>query len=114
VRDRLRDDHPTWSADKLDDTVNAAVIIAVVITIIFFVLWLWLAGKVGKGRNWARIVTWVLCALGVLNALTGLGGDSSALTKVVSAIGALISIAIIVLLALAPSNQYFAQNRRAH
>ncbi len=71
TKDTLKKDilkhHHSYSASKLDDTVNSAVAIGVVIGIIFIVLYVLLALQVGKGKNWARIVTWVLAGLGVLS-----------------------------------------------
>lgn len=96
-----------YSAQKLDDAVNAAIAIGIVIGIIFTVLYVLLALQVGKGKNWARIVTWVLAGLGVLSGLVSLGQPEPALSRVLSIIGLLIDIAIIVFLAQKPSNEYF-------
>ncbi|MDT4963039.1 MAG: hypothetical protein QOF87_2686 [Pseudonocardiales bacterium] len=96
-----------YSAQKLDDVVNAAVTIGIVIGLIFTVLYILLALQVGKGKNWARIVTWVLASLGVLSGLAALAQPEPALSRILSIIGLLVDIAIIVLLAQRPSNEYF-------
>ncbi len=100
-----------YSTQKLDDVVNAAITIGIVIGIIFTILYVLLALQVGKGKNWARIVTWVLAGLGVLSGLLSLGQPEPALSRVLSIIGLLIDIAIIVLLAMKPSNEYFRRPR---
>jgi hypothetical protein len=96
-----------YSAQKLDDVVNAAITIGIVVGIIFTVLYVLLALQVGKGKNWARIVTWVLASLGVISGLASFAQPEPALSRVLAIIGLLIDIAIIVLLAQRPSNEYF-------
>jgi hypothetical protein len=63
---------------------------------------------VRKGKNWARIVTWVLSGLSVLGGISSLFGAGTGLEKTVTVIGLLIDIGIIVFLAMRPSNQYFS------
>ena len=111
VRNAIRDQHPEYSADKLDRLANNAVTAGVIIGIVFLVLYVLLAVQVARGRNWARIVTWIVSALGVLGLLS-VFGESSGGTKIVSVISGLLAVGIIVLLALAPSNQYFAAGPR--
>jgi hypothetical protein len=48
--------------------VYAAVAIGVAFGVIFIVLYVLLALQVQKGKNWARIITWILAAFGVLTA----------------------------------------------
>ncbi|MDQ2748089.1 MAG: hypothetical protein M3Y44_00915 [Actinomycetota bacterium] len=96
-----------YSTQKLDDVVNAAVTIGIVIGLVFIVLYVLLALQVGKGKNWARIVTWVLAGLGVLSGLASFAQPEPALSRILGVIGLLIDIAIIVLLAQRPSNEYF-------
>jgi hypothetical protein len=107
LRNQIHKDNPDWSSSKLDSAVNAGIAVGVIVGVIFLVLYILLALQVAKGRNWARIVTWVISALGVLSLLSVLG-TSTALEKIINLIGGLAAIGIIVLLAMAPSNQYFA------
>jgi hypothetical protein len=70
------------------------------------VLFLWFAWQ---GRNWARIVLWVLGGLSVLGALYGLGADTGQggfLTSL-SVFQLLLLVAGLVLLALTPSNEWY-------
>lgn len=96
-----------YDAQKLTDVVNAAVAIGIVIALIVTVLYVLLALQVRKGKNWARIVTWVLSGLGVLSGLASLAQPETALSRVLGLVGVLIDVAIIVLLAQRPSSQYF-------
>jgi hypothetical protein len=90
-------------------TVRSLVVVSGVVALVFvalevlFLLFAW------KGRNWARIVLWVLGGLGVAFGLLGLAGDS-AVDGFLEAIGfcqLLLTAAGIVLLALKPSNEWF-------
>jgi len=51
----------------------------------------------------------VLAGLGVLSALTSLAQPEPLLTRILSLIGAVIDVAIVVLLAQRPSNAYFSK-----
>ena len=55
-----------------------------------------------KGRNWARIVLWVLGGLSVLFSLLGAGA-----LGFLGILGLLLTIAGIVLLALKPSSDWY-------
>lgn len=107
LKDAIRKANPGYDTSKLDTAVNAGIVVAVVIGIIFIVLYVLLALQVRKGKNWARIVTWVLAGLGVLSGLSSLAQTGTGLNKILGIIGLLIDIAIIVFLALGPSNPYF-------
>lgn len=107
LRNEIAKKNTGYDTAKLDDVVNAAVSIGIVIGIVFTVLYVLLALQVGKGKNWARIVTWVLASLGVLAGLASLAQPEPALSRILSIIGLLIDIAIIVLLAQRQSNEYF-------
>jgi hypothetical protein len=116
TRDSLRKEvlkqHRDYSAKKLDDVVNASIAAGVVIAIIFVVLYALLALQVGKGKNWARIVTWVLAGLGVLGSLTSFAQPEPAFSRVVTLVGGLVDLAIIVLLAQRASKHYFRKTPR--
>jgi hypothetical protein len=111
LRNEIRDQHPEYDADKLDRLTHNAVHASVIIGIVFLVLYVLLAIQVARGRNWARIVTWVISALGVIGLLSVLG-ESSAASKIIGVFSGLLAIGIIILLALAPSNEYFAAGPR--
>ena len=92
-----------------EELIRTGIVVGSVIGLIIValqVLVLWFAWQ---GRNWARIVLWVLGGLGVLSGLAGLAGDNP-LGGFVSALGVfqlLLTLAGIVLLALAPSNEWY-------
>jgi hypothetical protein len=71
-------------------------------------MFLWFAWN---GRNWARIVLWVLGGLSVVSGLFSLGGaGATGQNGFLTAIGffqLLLVIAGIVLLALKPSNEWY-------
>lgn len=107
LRDQLRKSNADVSADRLDSLTNTAITIGIVVGIIFIVLYVLLALQVRKGKNWARIVTWVLAALGVLGALAAFRQDSPPISRVLALLGGIIDLAIIVLLAQRPSSEFF-------
>jgi hypothetical protein len=107
LRDQIAKKNPDYDAHKLDTVVNAAVAIGITFGVIFIVLYVLLALQVKKGKNWARIVTWVLAALGVLSALSSLAQTNTGGSRAASLVGGVVDLAIIVLLAQKPSNDYF-------
>ena len=106
-RDSIREASPNLTPDEVDAAYTLGVIFTVVIGLIFAALYLLLAIQVRKGKNWARIVTWVLAGLGLLFGLLGLAADAPAFSRLFGLVGILLDAAIIVLLAMRPSNEYF-------
>jgi hypothetical protein len=91
-----------------DDAIRSALVIGAVIGLVFVVLevlFLWFAWQ---GRNWARIVLWVLGGLGVASGLVALAGGTSqsGFLSSLNVFQLLLSIAGVVLLALKPSNEW--------
>ena len=82
--------------------------IGIVIGFVFIAvygLFVWLAWR---GRNWARIVLWVLAGLGIVGGLSGLVvGSPIAFLGALGGFQMLLLIAAVVLLALKPSNDWF-------
>jgi hypothetical protein len=107
IKDSIRNNDPSLTEDQVNSAYNVGVGVAVVFGLIFAVLYILLAIQVRKGKNWARIVTWVLAGLGVLSGLLSLFGNGTSLEKAVDILLLLIDIAIIVLLSRKPSNDYF-------
>ena len=107
LRSAIETNQPTWSPSKVDSAVHVAVGTTVVFGVIITVLYLVLSWQVRNGKNWARIVTWVIAGLGVLGSLLSLGNAASGGARVLSIIAGLIDIAIIVLLARNDSSAYF-------
>jgi hypothetical protein len=108
IKDAIREANPSFSSDKVDSRYNAIVVTSIALSVVIAVLYILLALQVRKGKNWARITTWVLSGLSVLFGLAGLLGTGTGLEKAVFVVGLLIDVAIIVLLARKPSNEYFA------
>jgi len=111
LRDQIARKNPDFDAHQLDTAVNAAVAVGIVFGIIFTVLYVLLALQVQKGKNWARIVTWILAALGVLGALASLAQTTTGGSRVLSLISGVLDLAIIILLAQKVSNAYFRRPR---
>jgi hypothetical protein len=90
-----------------ESTLDSAVTLAVVIGIVFLVLFALLAWQVGRGKNWARITTWVFAGLGVVSGLFGLAQPALLASRLLGILGLLIDVAVIVLLARPASSEYF-------
>jgi hypothetical protein len=107
IRTKIADKNPDFDSHKLDTAVNVTIGTIVVFGIIFIVLFVLLALQVRKGKNWARVVTWVITGLGIISALASLGQSVSAASRVVGLVSGLLDVAIVVLLMQKPSNAFF-------
>jgi hypothetical protein len=107
LRANIAKKNPDFDSAKLNTAVNVAIGAGVVFGIVFVVLFVLLALQVRKGKNWARVVTWVITGLGIVSALASLGQTVAAASRVVGLISALLDIAIVVLLLQKPSNAFF-------
>jgi hypothetical protein len=95
--------------DLTEDVVRTGIVVGAVLGLVLIalnVLFLWSAWQ---GRNWARIVLWVLGGLSVLGGLYGLTADTgqTGFLTSLSVFQLLLLIAGLVLLALAPSNEWY-------
>ena len=69
LRKAIEDANTSYSTSQINDAVNSAIAIGAVVAIVLIVLYILLALQVRKGKNWARIVTWVLAGLGMLGSV---------------------------------------------
>jgi len=93
------------------DNVRAGVLVGAVIGLLFLAAYLLVLWFAWKGRNWARIVLWVLGGLSVLSGLTSLGVGGGLLSTI-GVVQMLLVIAGIVLLALRPSNEWYRAEKQ--
>lgn len=93
-----------------EEVIRSGIVIGAIVTLIFVglqILFLWFAWK---GRNWARIVIWVLGGLSVVFGLAGSAAGGPQSTGFLTSLGwfqLLLTAAGIVLLALKPSNEWY-------
>jgi hypothetical protein len=97
------------NADELQAAAQAGVKVGVGLALVFacvYGLFVWYAWR---GRNWARIVLWVLGGIGVVSGLIGLAGGGSPIPFLtgLSFFQVLLLGAGIVALALKPSSEWF-------
>jgi len=76
-------------------------------------LWLWMAWKVGRGRNWARIVSTVLFCLGTVRLLAGLISSPASVDTVSWALSWLAGLGAIILLFQRPTSAFFRAGGRS-
>jgi UDP-N-acetylmuramyl pentapeptide phosphotransferase/UDP-N-acetylglucosamine-1-phosphate transferase len=107
LRAALRKQNKSDDAHQLNQLVSTAVGVSLVIGLIFIVLYVLLALQVRAGKNWARIVTFVLAGLGVLGLLASFARAEAGPTVVTGVIVGVIDLAIIYLLAQSASAGYF-------
>jgi drug/metabolite transporter (DMT)-like permease len=107
IEDIVREQNSDFTQSEIDNAVTAALVVTVIIGLVFLVLYVVLAQQVAKGRNWARIVTWVIAGLSLLSFLSTVASDSTGLSKALGLVGAILDIGIVVLLLQKPSNDYF-------
>jgi hypothetical protein len=108
----IRNANTSYTDAQINSAYNVARAIAIVVGIVFTALYVLLALQVRRGRNWARIVTTVLLGLGIVGGLSGLAGAGPGTTKGLGIISLLVDIAIVVLLWLKPSTDFFNSRRR--
>lgn len=107
IKDAFRHDDPSLAPAEVDEKYTQTVATAVFLAVVLAVLFVLLALQVRHGRNWARMVTWVVAGLGVLGGLLALFAAGTGPEKAVVAVGLLVDVAIIVLLTRPAANDYF-------
>lgn len=107
LENMIRDKNLGKSDADIKHILDLAVTIGAVLGIVFIVLYVLLALQVRKGKQWARVTTWVFAGLGVLGFLTSFAQQETGATRALAVVSGLIDVAIIILLALTPSNDYF-------
>lgn len=94
----LKDDRTVTQAD-VDNAFAIGLIFAVVFGLFMAALWAWMAWKNGAGRSWARHGSTVLGAFNIVGAAFNLGtADVGALSTTMTAINAILAMAILALL----------------
>ena len=88
---------------------DIGIAVGIVAGLAFLVFYVFLAFKVRRGRQWARVVTWVFAGLGVLGLLTQFLVSATAIARVIGTVAGLLDIAIIVLLALKPTSEFITE-----
>jgi hypothetical protein len=98
--------------DAARTAANVGIVIGVLFGIGFAVFYIFLAGRIRQGKNWARITLTVFLSIGVLGNLIGLSGDNPGFNRALSGIGLVINATALVLLWLRASSAYIeARNR---
>lgn len=111
IKDSIRESNASLTPSEVDSAYTVSLVFAIVIGLVFSALYVLLAMQLRKGKNWARITTFVLAGLSLLFGLLGLAGNAPALSRLLTVIGLLLSIAIIVLLLMKPAKDYFAAHK---
>lgn len=107
VRTYLDNQHK-YSSSKINSLVAAGVATEIILGLIGAGLWLWMAWATRKGHSWARIVSTVFFAIGVIGAISGLAGNTTpGWERAIGVIPALIGLVAIIFLWKKESTAYF-------
>ncbi len=94
------------SAEEIAEIVVPFSLVLGALFTALYLLVLWFAWR---GRNWARVVLWVLGGLSVVSGFASLGGGGTGVSYIdsLNVFSWLLTLAGVVLLALQPSNQWY-------
>jgi ABC-type uncharacterized transport system permease subunit len=107
IADRLRSSNTSGlTENQINQAAQIGLVIAVVVALLFALIYLWLAFKLRAGRNWARITLTVLTALQVISLATGQGTAVGYVSVLVAVIG-------LVFAFLGQSNEYINAVKRS-
>jgi hypothetical protein len=106
---RLRWNGHSLTAAQLSHWRPLIITVAIVAGLVVPALWLWMARAVGRGRNWARILSTVLFGLATLQ-LAGNISDGVALV-IIAVMTWLIGVAVVWLLWRPASGAFFKPQR---
>ena len=107
LKNQILQANPSFDPARIDSAATVAITVGIVIGLIFIGLYVLLAMQVRKGKSWARIVTWILAGLAVLSGLAAFGQPVPMFSRLLGFVTLVIDVAVIVLLALRPSSEYF-------
>ena len=106
MRDQLIEDNPDMTTGELDQAVNVATGVGVVIGLIAVGLWLWMAQTNGRGLAWARIVATVLFGLNIVLTLYNVS-QTTGFGVVISIVSIVLAGAIVWLLYQKDASEYY-------
>lgn len=107
--DRLKD-QTNMSDVNAQAVATITVAVAVVISVGFVALFVWLGVKTLRGRNWARITVTVILALAVISALVSIAQPGTALETALHVLKLVVDAAVLVLLwGTASARGFFAR-----
>lgn len=92
--------------------VSGAYTAGAIVGLVFVGLWAMFLWFAWKGHNWARIVIWVFGGLSVISVFTSFGSPIGTVI-VLNVVSLLLTLAAVVLLALKPSNEWYAYQGHA-
>jgi hypothetical protein len=104
--------HSLGFASRAGTPPHAVLLAVVIATLITAGLLAWLAPSCESGANWARVAGTVTCVIGALGAIYDIGLSPEVAARVFSCVDCAKGLAVVVLLWLGSSNEYFRSVRR--
>ena len=104
---------PGTTAETARHTAQTGAYLGIVLALLLFGAYAMFVLFAWRGRNWARIVLWVLGGLGLLGSVISLAGPGSPVPFLtgISVFQGLLLLVAVVALALTPSNEWFRYQR---
>lgn len=103
---------PDPSQGFVSGAMMSVIVFGVFLVLLIAGLYAALTVQVRNGREWARIVTWVLSGIFILLFLAQLGEQQPWWNWLLGTVSLLVDVGIVTLLALRPSNDFFARRQR--
>jgi hypothetical protein len=99
--------NPSLTPTQVTNAEHVAIGAFIVTGLLSAALWLWMAQACKAGKGWARIVSTVLFAIGMINLIAGAAAPGGGATRLYGILVWLIGLAAIILLWQRPSSDYF-------
>ena len=116
---------PQWSQEQVDSETNNVIMLTIVMYLAILALYIAIATRMARGRQWARALVVLLSGLSVLGTIlmallpaaasqtAGIGMPAGPVDMVVSVAVAATSLATLVLLLHPESNRFFRECAKA-
>ncbi len=116
IRDELNRRGESYTQSDIDAAYTGVLVVVVVFGLIGVVLWLWMAAKNAKGKNWARITATVFAGINIVLSLLSLVGSGTTNPSIFGTLYTLgnlaIAIAALFFMYRKDSSQYYAAMSR--
>jgi hypothetical protein len=107
IRELFENTVPKMEPDKVDNATTFAIVEQIVLNVLRAAIWVGLALFVRQGRHWARIVSTLVAAVGVLLMLRGIGGTDEVGAMIAGWGQVVCGVLAVVLIWLPPSMDWF-------
>jgi hypothetical protein len=111
IKQAIRDNDSSLSASDINTATNVAIGVGIAFAALVFILYIWLAAKIRRGRNWARITTIVLAVLSILGAIGTAVRPTASAARGGGVVGAILDLIILIALVSPSASAWCHQDR---